>query len=144
MTICYFRDQNMRLCLLQMPVVLQIAFFKIFKYTGAFFIKLCIILPDLGVLKITLPKTSLDLWWCAITLTYLKRQGMHKNWSALKLKIVKLHQNLKLYCNLKMQVKEIHAFYVWIMLYRMYIFCLIYVTLIFFFFFLFFFFCLFH
>ena len=36
----------------------------------------CIILPDLGVLKITLLKTILGVWWCSITLAHLKRQGL--------------------------------------------------------------------
>ena len=36
---------------------------------------LCTILPDLSVLKITL-KTILGVWWGAITLLHLKRQGL--------------------------------------------------------------------
>ena len=50
----------------------------------AFCIKLCIILPDLGVLKITL-KIILGVWWCAIALARLKRQGLHQgsdNWES--------------------------------------------------------------
>ena len=34
------------------------------------------ILPDLNVLKITLLKTILGVWWCAFALTCLKRQGL--------------------------------------------------------------------
>ena len=38
---------------------------------------LCIILSDLVVLKIVLLKTILGVWWCAIALARLKKQGLH-------------------------------------------------------------------
>ena len=42
----------------------------------AFYIELCIIWSNLGGLKITHLKTILGVWWCAITLACLKRQGL--------------------------------------------------------------------
>ena len=62
-----------------MHAVLQIALLKTFKCAvGVHFLllKLCMILPDLGVLKIVLLKTILGMRWCAIVLTRLKRQGL--------------------------------------------------------------------
>ena len=37
------------------------------------------ILPDSGVLKMALLKTILGVWWCAIALARLKRQGLGLN-----------------------------------------------------------------
>ena len=34
------------------------------------------ILPDSGVLEITLLKTMPGVWWCATALAHLKRQGL--------------------------------------------------------------------
>ena len=66
-----------RSCLLKMPAVLQLALLKKFRKCSrcAFWITLCLILPDLGVLKITPLKTNLSVWWCAISFTRPKKQG---------------------------------------------------------------------
>ena len=68
-----------RPCLLKLPAVLKIALLKMIQVCCcrcAFCIKLCIILHDLGVLKIALLKTILGVWWYAIALACFKRQGL--------------------------------------------------------------------
>ena len=68
---------HIRPCLFKMPAVLQIALLKIFRCAVSlhFVSELCIILPDLDVLKIALLETILGVW-CAIALVRLKRQGL--------------------------------------------------------------------
>ena len=66
-----------------MPAVLQITLLEIFRCAvGVYFVYncvQCIILPELGELKIALIKIILGVWWCAMTLTSLKRQDVHSH-----------------------------------------------------------------
>ena len=62
-----------------MPAVLQRALLKVFKCdVGVHFVSNYVwFLPDFDVLKITLLKTMLGLWWCAFALAGFKRQGLN-------------------------------------------------------------------
>ena len=63
-----------------MPAVLQIKLTDIqVCYRCTFYIYFCIVLPDLGGLKITLLETILSVPWCAVALLRLKRQGLYQD-----------------------------------------------------------------
>ena len=63
-------------CILKMPAVLQMALLKIFRCAVGVHFCIWLYSPDSGVLKIAFLKTSSGVWWCAITLTCLKRQNL--------------------------------------------------------------------
>ena len=81
----HWSDQSIRPCLLQMPSMQQ--YIQV-CCRCAFYIWMCTILPDLGVLKNSTPHDHLKCVMCAKALTRLKRQGLH--WCALFLEIKKI------------------------------------------------------